>query len=133
MIVHWGVYAALVVQLLNLAPVFAVPSPYSSSHDRYSLDSSSHSRAVIEAIPEHSASASNIERRDWRNHLNLFAVTVGIGGRWVLKYHALDLIRAPGGPALSVLIQFYNDVLFIGRDDWANEPTQLFGKRPSEA
>lgn len=121
-----GLYTALITQLLKVASVVAIPNLHSTNHTLNDRESRTQINAVIQGGADVSALDPYLTKRDWRIHLNLFAVTVGIGGRWTLQYHALDLIQAPGRPALSTLIQFYKDVLLIGRDDWANEPAQFY-------
>lgn len=124
--VHVGLYAAHIAQFLILASVFAYPSLRSSIRHLDARETMWHIDAEIKGSAEVSALAPQITKRDWRNQLNLFAHTVRIGGQWVLQYNALDLIRSPLGPAFSELVHFYNDVLFIAGDEWANGPASLY-------
>lgn len=81
---HSGLSNALVIQLLNLASVLAIPSLYSANHALNDRESRTLINVVVPEGADVSALDPYLTKRNWRNHLNLFAVTVGIGGRWTL-------------------------------------------------
>lgn len=121
-----GIYTALIVQLIDISFTSAVPSHLSSRHITLNYSALSHDNALMESRSNSVALGPSIIKRDWRHILNLLHVVLALGVGWYLQYDTLDLISPPVTPAFAELIQFYSDILYVGRDDWANEPARLY-------
>lgn len=116
----YGLSIVFILPLLNAVSVSAYPV---DNLPRLSL---SRPDPVIEHKGEDLPSTPTILKRDWPGDSYLFPDTLDIGSGWALQFYDLDLIAPPIGPALAELVQFYASILYIGRNEWGNQPARAY-------
>lgn len=64
------------------------------------------------------------KRFDLRFLRNRFAHTVNVGAGWIVYYNTFDVIHCISNIARNDLLRFYNLVLSLAGNDWANRAAQ---------